>query len=427
MPKKIDPLTPVELNRKIEKLKQTGARGLIAVGGVPGLHLQVSAAGATTWILRFTAGVKPGTDTPWRRDLGLGSYDKLPLKDAREKARRAHDLIAQGIDPITEKREQRSAMIAARLAEITFEQAARQYIEARSAEWSNGKHTQQWTNTLETYAFPVIGQLRVSDIDHTHVLRVLDPLWYGDKDAELEKDRKPKIETGTRVRQRIESILDWATVRGYRSGENPARWKGYLDKVLPARSKVQKVKHHAALSIAELPDFIPRLRQRNGTGARALEFAILTAGRSGEVRGATWNEIDLEARVWTVPAERMKTKKEHRVPLSDAAMRLLNSLPRMEGTDLVFPSPRANKPLSDNTLTKVLEDMEVPVTAHGYRSTFRDWCAEHTEFPREVAEMALAHTIGNAVEAAYRRGDLFEKRRALMGAWAEYCDGKSAV
>lgn len=426
MPKKIDPLTPVELNRKIEKLKQTGARGLIAVGGVPGLHLQVSAAGATTWILRFTAGVKPGTDTPWRRDLGLGSYDKLPLKDAREKARRAHDLIAQGIDPITEKREQRSAMIAARLAEITFEQAARQYIEARSAEWSNGKHTQQWTNTLETYAFPVIGQLRVSDIDHTHVLRVLDPLWYGDKDAELEKDRKPKIETGTRVRQRIESILDWATVRGYRSGENPARWKGYLDKVLPARSKVQKVKHHAALSIAELPDFITRLRQRNGIGARALEFAILTAARSGEVRGAPWDEIDLEARVWTVPAERTKTKKEHRVPLSDAAVRLLNSLPRMEGTDLVFPSPRGNKPLSSDTLTKVLEDMEVPVTAHGYRSTFRDWCAEHTQFPSEVAEMALAHTVPNAVEAAYRRGDLFEKRRALMRVWAEYCDGKSA-
>lgn len=426
MPKKIDPLTPVELNRKIEKLKQTGARGLIAVGGVPGLHLQVSAAGATTWILRFTAGVKPGTDTPWRRDLGLGSYDKLPLKDAREKARRAHDLIAQGIDPITEKREQRSAMIAARLAEITFEQAARQYIEARSAEWSNGKHTQQWTNTLETYAFPVIGQLRVSDINHTHVLRVLDPLWYGDKDAELEKDRKPKIETGTRVRQRIESILDWATVRGYRSGENPARWKGYLDKVLPARSKVQKVKHHAALSIAELPDFITRLRQRNGIGARALEFAILTAARSGEVRGAPWDEIDLEARVWTVPAERTKTKKEHRVPLSDAAVRLLNSLPRMEGTDLVFPSPRGNKPLSSDTLTKVLEDMEVPVTAHGYRSTFRDWCAEHTEFPSEVAEMALAHTVPNAVEAAYRRGDLFEKRRALMRVWAEYCDGKSA-
>ena len=224
----------------------------------------------------------------------------------------------------------------------------------------------------------------------------------------------------------MEQVLDWATVRGYRKGDNPARWRGALDKVLPAPDKVRKVKHHAALSIAELPDFLTRLRQRNGIGARALEFAVLTAARSGEVRGATWEEIDLDARVWTIPADRMKASKEHRVPLSDAALKLLESLPRMEGTDLVFPPPRGTKPLSDNTLTKVLKDMEVPVTAHGFRSTFRDWCAEHTEFPREVAEMALAHTIGNAVEAAYRRGDLFEKRRALMGAWAEYCDGKSA-
>lgn len=415
MPKKIEPLTPVELNRKIEKLKQARTQGLIAVGGVPGLHLQVTAAGATTWILRFTAGVKPGSNKPWRRDLGLGSYDRVPLKDAREKARQAHDRIAQGIDPITEKREQRSAMIAARLAEITFEEASNQYITAKSPEWKNDKHGQQWINTLTVHAFPVIGSLRVADIDRAHVLRVIEPIW------------TTKTETANRVRGRIEQVLDWATVRGFRKGENPARWRGYLDKVLPARSKVQKVQHHAALPIAELPGFLTRLRQRNGIGARALEFTILTAGRSGEVRGATWDEIDFEARVWTVPAERMKAGKEHRVPLSESAIKLLNDLPRMEDFNLVFPPPRGRNPLSDNTLTKVLKDMEVPVTAHGFRSTFRDWCAEHTEFPREVAEMALAHTIGNAVEAAYRRGDLFDKRRALMATWAAFCDGKSEL
>ncbi len=420
MPKKVEELSALA----VKNLKEAG---LYAVGGVPGLHLQVTSTGAKTWILRFTAGVKPGTGKPWRRDLGLGGYPAVGLADARRKAQEAREKVAQGIDPITEKREQRSAMMAARLAEITFEKAAHQYIEAKSGEWRNEKHGQQWTNTLAAYAFPVIGALRVSDIERAHVLQVLEPLWFGDKEAEQEKDRKPKIETGTRVRQRIESVLDWATVRGYRQGDNPARWEGYLDKVLPARNKVQKVQHLAALPIAELPDFLSRLRQRNGIGARALEFAILTAARSGEVRGATWDEIDLEARVWTVPADRMKAKKEHRVPLSETAIKLLNDLPRMEDCNLVFPPPRGRNPLSDNTLTKVLKDMEVPVTAHGFRSTFRDWCAEHTEFPREVAEMALAHTIGNAVEAAYRRGDLFDKRRALMATWAAFCDGKSVA
>lgn len=415
MPKKIQPLTPVELNRKIEKLKQQKTAGLIAVGGVPGLHLQVTAAGATTWILRFTAGVKPGTGKAWRRDLGLGSYDKVLLKDAREKARQAHEQIAQGIDPITEKREQRSAMIAARLAEITFEDAAKQFIVTKSAEWRNEKHGQQWTNTLEQYAYPVIGSLRVDDIDRAHVLRVIEPIW------------TTKTETAKRIRSRIENVLDWASVRGFRKGDNPARWKGYLDKVLPSPSKLQKVQHHAALSIAELPDFMRQLRQRNSVGAKALEFSILTAARSGEARGATWDEIDLEAKIWTIPAERMKAEKEHRVPLSADAVKLLKALPHMEGTDLVFAPPRGANPLSDNTLTKVLKDMGVPVTAHGFRSTFRDWCSEHTEFSREVAEMALAHTIDNAVEAAYRRGDLFEKRRLLMGKWASYCAGKSKV
>lgn len=417
MPKKIEPLTPVELNRKIEKLKKQKTAGLIGVGGVPGLHLQVTAAGATTWILRFTAGVKPGTGKAWRRDLGLGSYDKVLLKDAREKARQAHEQIAQGIDPITEKREQRSAMIAARLAEITFEEAAKQFIVTKSAEWRNEKHGQQWTNTLEKYAHPVIGPLRVADIELAHVQKILEPIWI------------TKTETAKRVRSRIENVLDWATVCGFRKGDNPARWKGYLDKMLAAPGKIQEVEHHAALAIDALPAFLAQLRQRNGIGARALEFAILTAARSGEARGATWKEIDLEAKLWTIPAERMKAGKQHRVPLSPDAMKLLKALPHMEGTDLVFVPPRARgaKTLSDNTLTKVLKDMGVPVTVHGFRSTFRDWCSEHTEFSREVAEMALAHKIDSAVEATYRRGDLLDKRRLLMGKWASYCAGKSKV
>lgn len=406
MPRKVKELSALAV-------KNLNEPGLHAVGGVPGLHLQVTPTGAKTWILRFTAGVKPGTDKPWRRDLGLGGYPGVGLALAREKGQAAREKIAQGIDPITEKRQQRSTMLAARLAEITFEEAARKYIDAKSPEWRNDKHGQQWGNTLTVHAFPVIGSLRVADIDRAHVLRVIEPIW------------TTKTETANRVRGRIEQILDWATVRGFRHGENPARWKGYLDKVLPARAKVQKVQHHAALPIAELPDFMTRLRRRNGIGPKALEFAILTAARSGEVRGATWDEIDLESRVWTIPAERMKAAKEHRVPLSDSAVSLLKALPQMEGINLVFPPPRGRKPLSDNTLTKVLKDMGVPVTAHGFRSTFRDWCAEHTEFPREVAEMALAHTIGNAVEAAYRRGDLFAKRRALMAAWSHFCSLKS--
>lgn len=401
--------------RKISELSDLAVRkyntpGFLAVGGVPGLHLQITKAGARSWILRYTSGVKPGTGKPWRRDLGLGGYPAVTLAQAREKGREARALIAAGIDPITERRAQRSAMLAARLAEITFEKAAHQFIAAKSAEWkAGGKSVEQWTGSLRDHAFPVIGSLRVSDIDRAHVLRVLEPIW------------TTTTETASRVRQRIESILDWATVRGYREGDNPARWKGYLDKVLPAPAKVRKVEHHAALPFDEVGAFMARLRKQEGIAAQALAFAILTAARSNEVRGATWDEIDLEARVWTVPAERMKAKKEHRVPLSGAALKLLKALPRIEGTELVFPPPRGSNPLSDNTLTAVLKRMKVPVTAHGFRSTFRDWTAEATHYPRDVAEMALAHTIGDKVEAAYRRGDLFEKRTALMNDWAAFC------
>lgn len=407
MPRKVKELSALAI-------KNLKAPGMHAVGGVPGLHLQVTSTGAKTWILRYTAGVKPGTGKPWRRDLGLGGYPAVGLAKAREKAQEAREKVAQGIDPITEKREQRSAMIAARLAEITFEQAALTFIDSRGATWKKGSKTyNQWTNSLKEYAFPLIGSLRVSDIERPHVIQVLEPIWY------------EKNETACRVRMRIENILDWATVREYRHGDNPARWKGYLDKVFPAPDSLRKVQHHAALEAANMPSFMEKLRKVEGVSARALEFIILTATRSNDVRGAKWEEFDLKNAIWTIPGARHKTGNELRVPLSPQALDILNKLPRIDGTDMVFPSPKNhNKGLSDNAPTKTIKDMGYKVTAHGFRSTFRDWCAEHTEFPGEVAEMALSHAIKNKVEAAYRRGDLFDKRRELMETWAAHCDGK---
>lgn len=392
-------------------------------------------------MLRYTAGVKPGSGKPRRRDLGLGGYPRVSLADARRKATEARELLSQQKDPITVKREARSAMLAAQIAEITFEKAARQFIASKSVEWKpSGKSLEQWTGSLEAYAFPLVGKLRVADIERAHVLQVLEPIW-------LEKN-----ETAYRVRQRIEAVLDWATVNDLRKGDNPARWKGYLDKVLPAPGKVREVKHHPALPYPQIGTFMADLRTKSGMGARALEFAILTASRSGEARGALWNEIDLDAKVWTVPAERMKSsRKEHRVPLSDAAIEMLKSLPRMEGNDLVFPAQRGKNPLSDATLTKLVRDMHDAnvrfdgpgyidpkqideetgkpriATAHGFRSCFRDWASEETHASHEAIEMSLAHSISNAVEAAYRRGDLFEKRRVLMTEWAAFCDLKRIV
>lgn len=395
MPKKAKELSALEVGR----LKTPG---LFAVGGVPGLQLQVSPTGARTWVLRVMVAGK-------RRDMGLGGFPAVPLALAREKAREARASIERGIDPIAQRAAARSTLAASRGAEITFEDAARQFIRAKEAEWKNVKHGQQWTNTLETYAFPVVGKLACGDVALPHVLKILEPIW------------TTKTETATRLRGRLESVLDWATVRGYRKGENPARWKGHLDKILPAPGKVTKVEHHGAVAVDDLGTFIVDLRQREGIAARALEFLILTAVRSGEIRGATWSEIDLPGRVWTIPAERMKASKEHRVPLSDEAVRLLNALPRFAGNDLVFPSPRGLV-LSDMTLTAVMRRMKRFEVPHGFRSTFRDWAAERTNYPREVCEMALAHAIGNAVEAAYRRGDLFEKRARMMAEWANFCD-----
>lgn len=394
MPKKAKEMGPLEVSRLT-------TAGLHAVGKVAGLYLQVADTGARSWVLRVMIAGK-------RRDMGLGGYPDVSLAQAREKAQEKRNAASEGRDPIEERRAARSALRASRAAALTFEQCAAAYIAAQEAGWRNAKHAQQWRNTLETYAYPVFGSLLAGDIALPHVLAVLEPIW------------RTKTETASRLRGRIELVLDWAAARGYREGLNPARWRGHLDKLLPRPSKVAKAEHHEALAVGEVGAFMQRLRAADGMGARALEFAILTAARSGEVRGAPWSEIDLKAGAWTVPGERMKAGVEHRVPLSKAALELLRALPRLAGTDLVFPSPRGGQ-LSDMTLTAVLRRMEVAAVPHGFRSTFRDWASERTNYPNEMCEMALAHTIGNKAEAAYRRGDMFEKRRQMMDDWAAFC------
>jgi integrase len=298
----------------------------------------------------------------------------------------------------------------------TFEQCAERYIAAHRSGWRNPKHAAQWPSTLKTYAYPVFGSLPVQAVDTGLVMKVLEPIWHA------------KPETASRVRGRIEAVLDWATVRGYRKGENPARWRGHLDKLLPARGKVRKVEHHAALPYAEMGDFMAALREQEGIAARALEFLILTAARTSEVIGARWQEFDLEGKLWIVSADRIKGGKEHRVPLSGAALTIIEAMKETRESEFVFPGGKAGKPLSNMAMLKALERMErTELTAHGFRSSFRDWSAERTNYPREVAEMALAHTVGDKVEAAYRRGDLFRKRRQLMAAWARYCAGRPVI
>jgi len=398
----------------VQKAKEPGYYG---DGG--GLWLQISKLGGKSWVFRFTM-------TGKAREMGLGPVYTVTLAEARMKALECRKAVAEGRDPIEERKakEARAKLEAAKSK--TFEECANAYIEANRAGWKNEKHIQQWRNTLATYAFPKIGQLPVSAIDTGLVLSVLQ--------QEIGEDKAQfwhaKTETASRLRGRLESILDWAAFRGFRAGENPARWKGHLEHELPARSKVQKVEHHAALPYAELGAFMAELRKREGMSARALEFAILCASRSSEVRGATWAEFDLKARVWTISATRMKMKKEHRVPLSDEAVKLLEALPRIVGNDngadaqdndYVFPAPRGGQ-LSDMALTAVLRRMERGgLTQHGFRSTFRDWAGETTAYPREVCEHALAHKLADGVEAAYQRGDMLAKRARLMADWARYC------
>jgi integrase len=339
--------------------------------------------------------------------MGLGGFPDVPLVQAKEKARQAREAIGQGVDPIQQRKALVSQLRASQATEKTFKDAAEAYIEAHGESWKNAKHRAQWTSTLETYAYPVVGKLLVRDVAQEHVLAILEPIW------------KDKTETATRLRGRLEAVLDWASARKYRSAENPARWKGHLDKLLPAPGKIQRVVHHRALPVSQVAEFMAELRKRDGTAARALEFTILCAARSGEVRGAKWSEIDWDAQVWTIPAERMKAGREHRVPLSIAAAKLLKGLPRVVGTDLIFPAPRGVQ-LSDMAFTAVMRRMEVDAVPHGFRSSFRDWAGELTNHPREVAEQALAHTLESKVEAAYRRGDALEKRRKLMQDWADF-------
>lgn len=400
MPKKAKDLSALEVSRLT-------APGHHAVGGIAGLYLYVLDTGARSWVLRTMVGTK-------RRHMGLGGYPDVPLAQAREKARAAKSEVSQGVDPIVKRIEQATQLKAKQATQKTFEEAAKAYIETHEKTWKNPKHRAQWGSTLKTYAYPHIGALLIKDIDQEHVLKVLEPIW------------KTKTETATRLRGRIESVLDWATTRKYRSGENPARWRGHLQKLLPAPSKIQQVVNHKAVPYEDMAQFMADLRTREGHAARALEFAILCASRSGEVRGARWSEIDQEKAIWIIPAERMKAGKEHRVPLSTPAVKMLKALPRSASSDLVFPGSH-DKPLSDMSLTAVMRRMEVDAVPHGFRSTFRDWVGDCTEYPRDVAEFALAHTLSSKVEAAYRRSDALEKRRQMMEDWANFCVGQPST
>jgi integrase len=349
------------------------------------------------------------------REMGLGPLPDTTLSEARGKALEARKLRWEGIDPIEHRKAVRAHARLDAAKAITFKECADAYIRAHKAGWRNAKHADQWESTLTTYADPVFGSLPVQSIDTGLVMRVLEGIW----------GEKP--ETAGRVRGRIEVILDWATVRGYRQGENPARWRGHLDKLLPKRSKVARVEHHSALPYREIGAFLASLRAQEGTGARALEFAILTAARTGEILGARWDELDLEAAIWAIPAGRMKGEREHRVPLSAPAMAVVEALKQTRTGDHVFPGGKARRPLSNMAMLVLLRRMNrSDLTVHGFRSTFRDWAAEKTAYPNEVVEMALAHAVGNKVEAAYRRGDLFDKRRPLMDDWAAFCDAPAA-
>ncbi len=391
MPKRAKELAAAQLPRL--------ATGLHAAGGATGLYLRVAPTGARNWILRVTIGNR-------RRDMGLGGWPDVPLTEARDRARTARRKIEAGIDPIEERKSTKDTLRAT----LSFAECAKRTkrtIEAKRPEWKSAKHAEQWKNTLDTYTKPIIGNMPVDMIELRHVVEILSPLW------------TEKTETATRVRSRIEAVLAWATVSGFRKGDNPARWRGNLDAVLAKPGKVKRVVHHAAMPIDALPDFATALRAQEGIAPRALEFLILTAARSGEVRGATWQEIDLDAAVWIVPAQRMKASKEHRVPLAARVVAIVKAMPRMAGSDYVFPAVRGGQ-LSDMALNAVMRRMKADAVPHGFRSTFRDWTAERTAYPRDVAEMALAHAIGDKVEAAYRRGDLLEKRTRLMTDWAKF-------
>lgn len=366
-----------------------------------GLYLQVSPTRTKSWVFRFTLRGKT-------HEMGLGSLTSFGLAEARERAQAARKLVADGVDPIEARRAARAQTALAEAKSITFEKCAESYIASHRAKWTNAKHASQWTNTLKTYCAP-FNALPVQATDTGLVLKALEPIW------------TEKPETSTRLRARIEAVIDWATVRGYRAGDNPARWKGHLDKLLPALKKKARVKHHPALPYAQIGAFMAALKAQEGTAARALEFTILTCARTGEVIGANPDEFDLKKSLWTIPASRMKAGREHRVPLSPRAMELVREQLEREAK-YVFPGQKEDQPLSNMAMLALLARMKrTDLTVHGFRSSFRDWASEQTNYPREVAEMALAHAVSDQVEAAYRRGDLFEKRKRLMADWAKYC------
>ena len=388
--------------REVWALKRPGVH---RVG--TGLYLQIAESGARSYLLRYRLNRRS-------REMGLGSFDLVGLAEAREMATEYRKLVKQGIDPIDHRNRERVAVRIKEESRLSFEEAAQQYITANEVGWRNPKHRQQWRNTLATYVYPAIGGIPVGEIKTPHVLTVLNAIW------------QAKPETASRVRGRIETVLDWAKANGFREGENPAQWRGHLSRILPSPKKLATVEHHAALSYDEMPTFFAEIRSREALTARALEFLILTAARSGEVRGTKWDEIDLEKGVWTVPAARMKAAREHRVPLSPQSQALLKVLSNTRTGPFVFPS-LGGRQLSEAAFGALLKRMgRDTITAHGFRSTFRQWCAEQTNFSREAAEAALAHVLKDKVEAAYQRGDLFGKRTKLMGAWANYCGSKDS-
>lgn len=388
---------------KVKKLKEPGwyPDGL-------GLYLQVSPSGSKSWVYRFKLNGR-------ERRQGLGRYPDTSLDTARTKALESRTLRDRGIDPIERHKEIREAEKKAEKIVLTFRDCAEQFIAIKSAEWRNAKHETQWYNTLRDYAYPEIGLMAVDDVALTQVLNILNPIW------------TTKTETATRVRQRVEAILDWATVSGHRTGENPARWRGHLEAVLPKPSKVRKVKHHAALHYSEIPEFMVWLNGRNSLSSLAVRFIILTACRVGEGRKATEQEVDSEG-IWNIPELRMKSGRPHRVPLSAEALGVLEQAGQFAPDARYFPGEGRSEFISETALLKLVKQYRNDLTVHGFRSTFRDWCAECTNYPREIAEAALAHQLKSETERAYQRGDLLKKRANLMKSWADYCkSGQTAM
>ena len=401
----------------LEKLIKESIPARTALGG--GLYLTITKGGSTSFGFRYNSG-KNDNGNPRKRLIGLGAFcpSNNTLAMARNKAIKLKGMINQGIDPIEQSIQERIRALAAEKAnkiadeknQATFNKVALEFIESKKAEWKSAKHHQQWVNTLTTYAFRIIGHIPVADIETAHVLAILKPIW------------NTKTETATRVRTRLEAVLSYAEAHNWRTGGNPARWRGHLSAILPSPQKLKELKHHSALAYAELPQFMGILSNTDGMGARALELTILTATRTKESLGARWEEFDLNSRIWTIPKERMKAGVEHRIPLSDQAMKMVLKMAEYKMSDYVFPNRSNGKPMSNAGMSSVLKRLErTDITVHGFRSTFRDYVAEKTNTPGRIAEAALAHKLKDASEAAYQRGDLIEKRKILMQSWANYC------